>query len=235
MVYAARYINYRPKILLGLFTLCLVSFGSNAQFMEEIQNSMTKKPKIIFKFDTRKSFIGGSNVTVFGWKLGVEFDKRIRFGGGFNNLTENHSSNLDKVIMDENGIDTLHVGILSFTYFCYFVDYILIRKPKWEISYPIQIGFGSSSFQYIDEKSGPVKLNPGSVVLIETAITGHYKLTKWFGIGAGVGYRFMLQNNKDLDAKFNSPIYIFKFKLFLGGIIDSFSKKDKEKEDEKAE
>jgi len=216
------------RVLFVLLILCIGSPSSNAQFMEEVQNSMTKKPKIIFKFDTRKSFIGNSNVTVFGWKLGVEFDKRIRFGGGFNSLTGKHSSNLDKVIYAENGIDTINIGILNFTYFAYFVDYVLISKPKWEISYPIQIGFGKSSYSYTDENSGPIKLNPGSVILVETAITGHYKLTKWFGIGMGVGYRLMLQNNKNLDKNFNSPIYIFKLKIFLAGVMDSFSKKDKE-------
>lgn len=225
--------NYRA--ILALVALFTAPLYTSAQFIDELHTSMDKKPKIIFKFDTRKSFIDNSNVTVFGWKLGVEFDKRIRIGGGFNNLTENHSPNLDKVYFAENGIDTLGTGVLNFSYICYFVDYVLLRKPKWEISYPIQIGIGSSHYRYTDELSGTIERNKGSIMLVETAITGHYKLTKWFGIGAGVGYRLMLQNNKGLDSKFNSPIYIFKFKLFLAGIIQSFSKDKKENEEIQSE
>jgi hypothetical protein len=35
----------------------------------------------------------------------------------------------------------------------------------------------------------------------------------------------MLQNNKELSQQFNSPIYIFTAKIFLGPIVESFSKK----------
>ena len=225
-----RLLNIKYGLLTVLVALSVVSVSAQGKFMEEIHESMDTKPKIIFKFDTRKSFIDNSNVTVFGWKLGVEFDKRIRIGGGYNGLTAKHSPNLDKVYYAENGVDTLNVGILNFSYMCYFIDYVLIRKPKWEISYPIQIGIGASHYRYTDELSGLIERDKGSVLLIETAITGHYKLTKWFGIGAGVGYRLMLQNNKGLDQKFNSPIYVFKFKLFLAPVIASFSKNKDEEE-----
>lgn len=218
-------------VLIGITALFLLPIGSQAQFMDNIHVSMDKKPRIIFKFDTRKSFIDNSNVTVFGWKIGVEFDKRIRIGGGWNALTEQHSDNLDKVVYADNGIDTVDVAVLNFNYFCYFVDYVLISKPKWEISYPIQFGIGTSHYRYTDEISGLQELQKGSIVLLETAITGHYKIIKWAGIGVGVGYRFMLHNNKGLDQQFNSPIYIFKAKLFLGTIIDSFSKKKGEGEE----
>ena len=199
--------------------------------MDSIHASMEKKPKIIFKFDTRKSFIDNSNVTVFGWKIGVEFDKRIRIGGGFNSLTGNHSPNLDKVYYAENGVDTLGTGILNFSYISYFVDYVIIGKPKWEISAPIQFGWGSSHYRLQSETNGLEEREKGSVALVEAAIAGHYKLTKWVGIGMGVGYRFMLVNNKGLDQQFNSPIYILKLKVFLASVLESFSNmNDKKKE-----
>lgn len=233
MVSFVRFNSANHKALLVLITLFVVPLLLKAQFVAELHKSMDTKPKIIFKFDTRKSFIDNSNVTVFGWKIGVEFDKRIRIGGGFNFLTDNHSENLDKIYFAENGIDTLNIGILNFSYICYFVDYVLISKPKWEISYPIQLGLGGSNYAYTDELTGLVEADKGTILLIETAITGHYKLTKWFGIGAGVGYRLMLVNNKGLDSKFNSPIYIFKLKIFLATIIDSISKNEnKEKAEE---
>lgn len=216
-------------ICLGLLIFIYLPSYAQSQFMENIHKTMDNKPKIIFKFDTRKSFIDNSNVTVFGWKVGVEFNKKIRIGGGFNNLTEDHSRNLDKVYFGDNGIDTLGEGVLNFSYICYFVDYVLLSRPKWEISYPIQLGIGASHYRYTDEEVGLVERDKGTVVLLETAITGHYKLTKWFGIGMGVGYRLMLVNNNELDSKFNSPIYIFKLKVFLASIIDSFSKENKEK------
>jgi hypothetical protein len=35
----------------------------------------------------------------------------------------------------------------------------------------------------------------------------------------------MLQNNKGVHQQFNSPIYIFNAKIFLGAIIEGFSNK----------
>jgi hypothetical protein len=212
-----------PVALLALFLLPL---SSSAQFMDSIHASMDKKPKLIFNLEPRKSFIDNSNVTVLGLKIVVEFDKRIRIGGGFNVLTSGHSSNLDKVIYAENGIDTVDIAILNFNYWCYFVEYILVSKPKWEISCPIQVGIGSSHYEYTAENNGLQEVDKGGVMLLETAITGHYKIIKWAGIGVGVGYRFMLQNNKGLHRQFNSPVYIFTAKIFLGTIVESFSKKE---------
>jgi hypothetical protein len=44
---------------------------------------------------------------------------------------------------------------------------------------------------------------------------------KWFGVGAGVGYRLMLLDNPAKKHSFNSPIYTVKLKLFVGEIIRS--------------
>jgi hypothetical protein len=203
----------------------LLPVGVNAQFMDGIHASMAKKPKIIFSLEPRKSFIGNSNVTVLGLKIVVEFDKRIRIGGGFNVMTGAHSSNLDKVIYAENGIDTVDVAVLNFNYWCYFVEYVLVSKPKWEISFPVQVGIGSSHYEYTAENNGLQEVDKGGVMLLEIAITGHYKIVKWAGVGVGAGYRFMLQNNKGVHQQFNSPIYIFNAKIFLGAIIEGFSNK----------
>ncbi|HIA06213.1 MAG TPA: hypothetical protein EYN71_05855 [Flavobacteriales bacterium] len=215
----------RYSVHVGFLALFLLPLSATAQFMDDIQASMDKKPRIIFNVEPRKSFIDNSNVTVLGLKIVVEFDKRIRIGGGFNALTSGHSSNLDKVIYAENGIDTMDIAVLNFNYWCYFVEYVLICKPRWEISCPIQVGIGSSHYEYTGENNGLQELQKGAVILLETAVTGHYKIIKWAGIGVGVGYRFMLQNNKGLNQQFNSPIYIFTAKIFLGPIIESFSKK----------
>ena len=216
------------RAFISLVYMIALPLSLSAQFMEGIHESMDTKPKIIFKFDTRKSFIDNSNVTVFGWKIGVEFDKRIRIGGGFNSLTKAHSRDLDLVVYEADGVSVIDTAILNFNYICYFIDYVIIKKPKWEISYPMQFGIGSTHYRYVDENSGIIEIQKNQVRLLEVAITGYYKLTKWVGLGMGAGYRFMLIKDKTLDRKFNSPIYIFKLKVFLNSIIQSFSKKKDE-------
>ena len=122
-----------------------------------------------------------------------------------------YGSGLDKIIDGDT-------ATLKFNYIAYFVEYVFYKRRRWEFSIPLQIGIGSSRYEYTDQNSSLIQLDRKTVVLYEPAITGHYKITKWFGVGMGAGFRIMLVNNKALDKKFNSPIYILKAKIFLGDI-----------------
>ena len=101
----------------------------------------------------------------------------------------------------------------------YFIDYVIYRKNRWEFSIPIQFGIGNSSYRYIDDNNVEQVLDRGLVLLYEPTIAGHYKISNWFGIGFGAGFRWMIINNKAIDSKFNSAVYVFKAKLFLSDIF----------------
>jgi hypothetical protein len=88
------------------------------------------------------------------------------------------------------------------------------------------MGIGSSYYGYVNDSLGQKKIDRGGIILYEPAITGQYKLTKWFGLGFGAGFRLMLVNNKAIDAKFNSPVYIFKAKVFIAELFRPMFKKD---------
>lgn len=227
------YISRHFKIVCRNATMTIVLIVSipvisKAQVVDTIHTAMKTKPKIIFRFDSRNSFIDNSRAKIFGWKIGVEFNNLIRIGGGFSSLVSNHNPSLDKVIYEENLIDTFRIAELQFDYICYFIDYIFFSTRRWEFSVPVQIGIGGSKYEYMDENSKLQVHNAKSVIMFEPAISIQYKITKWFGLGAGAGYRLMLINNRAIDKKFNSPIYIFKFKVFLGDIVRSFSRKHEE-------
>ena len=193
--------------------------NTSAQFLDSARNAIKSKPKFIFKLDTRNSFIANNKSRIVGWKVGAEFNGKLRIGGGISNLSSRHSPLLDRVIYDSTGVDTLTLAKLSFSYFAYFVDYVIYSKKKWEFSIPIQFGIGNSSYRYTDENNIEQKLDRGLIVLYEPTIAGHYKLTKWFGLGFGAGFRWMIINNKSIDSKFNSAVYVFKAKLFLSDIF----------------
>ena len=198
------------RIFISLIVVLLYSNTASSQFLDSIRLSLKKNPKFLFKFDTRNSFIANQSARIFGWNVGVEFGKTLRIGGGFHTLIK-HGSALDKIIDGDT-------AILKFNYFAYFIDYVFYKRKKWEFSIPLQIGIGSSRYEFTDQNSSLIKLERKIVVLYEPAITGHYKITKWFGVGMGAGFRIMIVNNKALDKKFNSPIYILNVKIFLGDI-----------------
>ena len=199
-----------------------------SQIIDSIQEALKSKPKIIFKFDSRNTFIDYKGARIFGWKVGVEFNDRIQIGGGFSNLITTHDPELDRVIYKPNGIDTLYFAKLKFNYLSYYAEYIFYHKKKWEFSVPVQLGFGASDYEYRDENRKLRQLNKKNIILFEPAVTGQYKITKWFGVGAGVGFRLMLVNNKAINKKFNAPVYVLKIHLFFVDIYKSVFLKNKE-------
>ena len=212
--------------IITLALMIALSPISRAQIFDSIQDAIKNKPKIIFRFDSRNSFIDDSKAKIFGWKIGVEFNNLIRIGGGYNRLVERHDPSLDKVLYKENGVDTFTIAELQFNYISYFIEYVFFDTRHWEFSVPLQIGIGGSRYEYRGENGQLQEHNAKGVILFEPAVSMQFKITKWLGFGAGAGYRLMLLNNKAIEKKFNSPIYIFKFKIFLGDFMRSFSGKD---------
>ena len=79
------------------------------------------------------------------------------------------------------------------------------------------IKFGKTLFNF-PAKTYPPLPTIRNIILFEPAITGHYKLIRWVGLGFGVGYRVMLKNNHQLKDNLSSPIYILRLKIFVDEI-----------------
>ena len=48
-----------------------------------------------------------------------------------------------------------------------------------------------------------------------------YRILRWVGLSAGLGYRVGILNNDKVEESFNSPVYTFKFRIFFGEIYKS--------------
>jgi hypothetical protein len=100
-------------------------------------------------------------------------------------------------------------------------EYILYDKDPWEISVPVQAGYGRSYFRYFDIGNNRRRIFEHGVLVNDLGIAGQYKILKWFGAGAGVGYRFMLIDNPEIETDFNTPVISLRLKLFLNEIYQS--------------
>lgn len=202
----------KPFQVIILIFFCINSFS---QEIDSLPNIFKTKPKFFFKFDNRYSFVSNSFTKVTGFKFGLDYDKKLRFGAGNHRL----ESPLSKMHYIDSGgllIDSVP-AVLKMTYFAAFVEYVFYRNNKWEFSIPVQIGIGNSRYDYLYNET--IHQKQKSIVLVyETNIEGHYKIIPYVGIGAGTGLRLMLVNNKQMEENFNSPIYILKIKVFLGEI-----------------
>lgn len=194
-------------------------------FEKVILNSLKTKPKLFFKFDSRNSFISSQKAFINGFKIGLDYNNVMRIGGGIAYLQGD-------ILKDYKNIyypGSTTVARLHFNYFNSFAEYVFFKNKKWQFTIPVQIGFGSSYFEYIDFTKKKIKLDERPVFLYEPSITGQYKFFSWLGCGGGIGYRLMLINNRSIKQKFTSPIYELGLRFFFRDLYKSLFIKRKEK------
>ena len=165
--------------------------------------------------------------------MGLDFDSRIKMGLGVSWLKlskyaigkDNTPFYLDKSIIDLSGLHTVHPA-LQFRYVNLFLEYVYYKAGKWQFSIPIQIGVGDSRYKYSFNGEDFIEARH-SIFLYEPAVSGQYKIVRWFGVGLDVGYRIMVISNKNIGSKFDSPVYNAGAIIFWGELYKSILKKSK--------
>lgn len=209
-----------------IFFSIIASFPAFSQINDTIKPILPAKTTLFFRFDNRYSYVSDSISKVTGFKFGVDYNQRVRIGAGNHRLVSPFTK---KIYIDSVGVKIDSVNaVLRMSYIGFFYEYVFMKTKKWEFSIPVQIGYGTSSYDYIyNERVFKMQKNP--VLVFETNIEGHYKMLRYLGIGGGTGIRLMLVKNKEIEENFNSPIYILKIKLFLGELYKDIFKKKIEK------
>ncbi|HRG52015.1 MAG TPA: hypothetical protein PLL00_04200 [Bacteroidia bacterium] len=203
----------------------MLQFKTIAQpALDTIQWCIKQKPHIFGKLDTRNSFIYNSRIKIFGMKAGVSYGKRLFIGLGYNQIYPNTKAakSFDKQIYIPTEMNTMDsvTAKLQLFYFSAQIEYIYYRTKHWQLSMPLQIGIGQTSYKY--EWLGKRRYNEKYACLIyEPAVSVEYRFVKWIGVGADVGFRFMLTESKALNNKFNSPTYAFKLLIYYSEIFKS--------------
>lgn len=169
-----------------------------------------QKPMPSAKLDSRNSFISGRSARVHGIKAGVSFGKRLTLGVGYNWIARG----IEQELPPNFGVVNSDVKL---RYVAPFVEYSFYKKGNWEAAVPVQLGFGKSFLQY--ERFGrKERLYESNVILYEPGMNIEYKIINLIGVGAGLGYRIMLKNNKEIDHSFTSPVYVIRFRLIFDEI-----------------
>lgn len=200
------------KVTLLVFFLSLFGIIAKAQsFEQELRDAVKTSPKFEYRMDSRHSFINQKGVKTAGIKMGVQFADKLSFGLGYNQLWSPLQNEINV-----NGIETK--VSLGFSNISPYVEYVFFRDNKWELSIPVQLGFGRSFYKN-ESGLGKKHLRAEFVLSYEPAITVQYRVFKYFGAGLGIGYRFMVISNNQLEEKFTSPVYIFKTTIYFQDIL----------------
>lgn len=206
--------------------LCCVFFNIQAQpTLDTIKDCLQQKPQLFGKLDSRNSFISNNRAKIFGVKLGLNYGNRLHFGIGYNQLYP-PAKNFDKQIYFTNASklpDSLTAKLKLF-YFSTHVEYVYYQTQNWQLSLPLQFGIGKTYYQYqlYSEKRS---IENAIFFIYEPAVSIEYKFVKWVGVGADVGFRFIVTDYRRLNQKFNSPTYAFKLLIYYNEIYKSLVKK----------
>jgi hypothetical protein len=186
------------------------------QFQENIKEALKSKPKLDARVDLRNSFITTRLAQIRGVKLGLDYESTVKFGLSYNWLESNITRQFDDA-------DGSYDAELKYRYIAPYFEYAFYRRDPWEISIPAHLGLGLANYEY-NTVSGRVQQPYQFILSYEPYMVGRYIVFKYFGIGAGVGYRLVLVGNNALQENFNSPIYVFKFQVLLGRIWSDLKK-----------
>lgn len=203
-------------------------FNSIAQpTLDTIRNCLKQRPQLFAKLDGRNSFIENSRAKIFGIKAGVSYGKRLQFGIGYNQLYP-PAENFDTKLYFYDNYGRLYpvTAHLRMYYISAYAEYVFYETRHWELSMPLQFGIGKSYYKYI-LSGAKIKTDESFNFIYEPAIAIEYKFVKWIGVGADLGFRFMITSDKHLNKNFTSPTYAFKFLIYYSEIYKSLFPKSK--------
>jgi hypothetical protein len=211
----------------ALLTLLIMLFACmlQAQLMDSIKVALKSKPRLSFRFDNRHSFVSTTQAKINAVKIGAEYDYVFRMGLGYNQL---YSTVTRNEVLRNNGLpyDTV-TSFLKLWFISAYSEYVFFLTRRWEFSVPLQLGVGYSKFNYSYNNENFTNRRH-LIAVYEAGINGHYKLIPGLGVGAGMGYSLMLIDNPAINENFNTPIYSFRIKVFLGDIYRLIVKKKRE-------
>lgn len=184
---------------------------------QTVADTTIRKPTVgvVLGLDARNSVLGRHNVKIQGVKLGLHVN-RWRFGGGYYWLSPSlrYSARLEHVDAPERELEWK----VRFKYANLFIEREIFASYRWEWDVSLAGGPGSARLQWI-QTDGSIGFDGFQTMgLVEPGTYVQVRVMKYFGIGAGGGYRFCLSPEPALRQAVASPFYLFRFKVFAGDI-----------------
>ncbi len=166
--------------------------------------------RITFQFDQRYSLVDTRLAGINGLKLGAEWRGRYRAGIGVYLLSPGV-----RAVTPASLPRGVHAE-LRFRYVAAYGEYVLLGNPRWEVSVPVQVGYGKYYHEQIAESGQTLRSDRDRVFLLEPTIGGHYRIFRWAGVGGGLGWREAFSVQPQYANQLDGPIFYGRAKLFLG-------------------
>lgn len=196
------------RTIILVLALC-AGFPARTQLLDSIALFAREAPRPIIRLDMKGSFVSNHSARMVGVKLGLEHARRFQYGAGYSFL---FSAVERERLVDGLGMTNtrLRLGYLNA-----YVDYAFYQRGPWEVRIPVQIGVGRASVVYRDTHDRAQVLFRSGVIIYEPCMTVQYRFLRYFGVGAGWGYRLVMRTRHSLDERLTAPIYTLGLRIFF--------------------
>ncbi len=210
----------KTKIRGAFFIFFIMVFSyTKAQLLDSLKQDLKMKPVFHYKLDSRSAFIGNKSANVWGIKLGIGFNKNLRFGLGYNYLKSRLPST--ETLRSPNNLFPVKAR-LRIRYLSIYAEYVYYRKNKWELSVPVQFGLGNTLYVPYFSSDVAIIKEPTFLLLYEPCLSVNYRIVKFIGIGTEMGLRLALHKDRQIKEQITAPIYVFKAMIYWGDMINYF-------------
>ncbi|MFI5150086.1 MAG: hypothetical protein ACHQRM_10160 [Bacteroidia bacterium] len=184
-------------------------------------NHLILKPA--FDFDQRFSFIRGASVNIWGERAGVLVNDKFKCGIGGYYMDQN----LKYAIVDQNGMPLYYAHRNLYFGTCY-IEPFLLRRKYWELSIPIELGFGYSIFKSYDSYTNIQLANLRKIFIpagmglsfsLKLPTCWGWRPPRWFGINFLAGYRYCILEN-EFQTDYNGLFWSISGTIFLDRFVD---------------
>ena len=208
-----------------LFLYFLIVYNQNFTAQSTPDTTKNKRAKFLFGLDANTSFVLKNKSKFNGIRIGIQVDGVHKMGYGFYSMRTplKTKRNLSNERYPNND------GELSFNYnyITFFYEYIWYKTKRWELSNPLHLGQGQVKVTYNDTLTKTSKpYFDGKSAVVQFSFTTQFKITRWFALGSGVGYRFAIAKNQKVVEGLSAPLYVFRMKILMGELLKMWFKKD---------
>jgi hypothetical protein len=205
-----------------LHTKAECPFQGLKPFSDTLCQSLKHPPTFFFNLLSFNSFINDDFVNFYGFRMGLQYNRRVKFGFGLFQLSPNAVVSSINVMEDTTRYVTN--GNLEARYFSLAAEYIFYNRYPWQVSIlPVDFGIGGAHYSFNSRSGGGRRLETPDVALIfyQPGVTAQFSIVKWFGLAASAGYRFTLYSSKEVKEDFNAPGFSAGIKLFLDEVYNA--------------
>ncbi len=201
-----------------VFLLFFLPLFTHAQFFDSIETSLTYKPTLDLKFESRNSFFANEWAIIRGIRIGANYNETFKVGLGYSWLGKEI-----KHTISVNGKNT--PADYFFHYGTGYAEYTFYNVRPFSMTIFASVGGGRSWDRYIDDTGQRQTANSSFVFVYEPYMTGMVDVLKYFKVGGGMGFRIALSGNEFSNKRLSTLIYVFKLQVEISKILDDTVRK----------